>query len=638
MFSSRVPSRGASRAEGSLRLARWAGAARVAGLVLLALHSGGLPARAQSVAITPENAPKLDPRLMEKAAAGTSLSSPVWITFADKGETGPSDMAAAIAQARLELSPRCLARRRRLGIEPLVDERDVPLYAPYVEELRRRHLVPFATSRWFNRVAVEVPDRRLGEVAALPFVARLHPVERARRMRDLPVAEAAAGAAGATPACESCARQTHSFNYGLNASAVSQIGVPAVHDSGYIGTGVLVCIIDDGFNHHNDQEALAPVVIAPGFERDFVDGDSSAQDTVTFHCCNHGSWVMGCIAGNLPGKYVGTAPGAQFALARSEVDTTETTIEMVYWGMAAEWADSLGADLITTSLGYNQFDGGVGNYTYADMNGRTTTVAQAAEIATSKGILVAAAAGNEGNNSWKKIISPADVNGDSLIAVGAVNSSGVRASFSSLGPTSDGRVKPDLMALGVSNNLTDGSRNPPGYTVASGTSFATPLLAGLAACLIQARPNFTPTTIIRALRETASRASNPDTLMGYGIPNGLQALRWTIPGLGVLPEPAVALALQLFGPNPRQSCDDPSVVRFALGAGAPASAHGRVDVLDAQGRRVALLFSGTLARGIWHEASWDGRDGAGRPTSAGLYFIAFDAAGQRSTVRVVSLR
>ena len=615
------------------------GAQRVAIALALgvALQAPYARVLAAGLPIAREAAAKLDLRLLPLAIAGEERPSPVWITFADKGERGPEDIARALGRARAELSPRSLERRRRTGVDPLVDERDISLWAPYLDQLRARGLVPFATSRWMNRVAVQVPGARLAEVAALPFVSRLHPVERATRALD-PPDEGGALRSTPGPACGTCAIATHSINYGLNAPAVNQLNVAAVHDSGYIGTGVLVCIIDDGFNYHDKDEALAPVVIAPGFERDFVDGDTYTQDTLSATNCHHGTWVMGCIAGNKPGTYVGTAPGAQYALARTEVDATESTIEMVYWGMAAEWADSLGADLITTSLGYNTFDGGVGSYTYADMNGHTTNIAQAAEIAASKGILVVAAAGNEGNTPWRKIVSPADVNGDSLIAVGAVNSSGLRASFSSFGPSSDGRIKPDLMALGSSNALVGVGGNPQAYESHSGTSFSTPLLAGLAACMIQARPGFTPTTIIRALRETASRATTPDTLVGYGIPDGLKALRWTIAGLGVPGPPAMPLGIQLLGPNPHQVCDAPSVVRFALGAGAPAAAHARVSVYDAQGRRVTDLFDGSLAQGQWREASWDGRDTSGRLTATGLYFIAFEAGGHRSSVRVVFLR
>jgi serine protease AprX len=593
--------------------------------------------RTAGAALPEEALQKLDPRLTPAAERAGAEILPVWIAFADKGESGPAGLMLALDRARRELSPRSLARRTRLGISPLVDYRDLPLAPAYLDALRERGITPFGTSRWLNQVAVMLPAGRLAEVAQLPFVDRLRPVERATRMRDVPDDASPIGRAAA-PDCGDCARATNSINYGLNTAAVQQLNVPAVHDSGYIGTGVLVCIIDDGFNFHYTHEALAPVVIAPGFERDFVDSDWSAQDTVGFTCCTHGAEVMGCIAGNKPGTYVGTAPGAKYALARTEVDVSETPVEMVYWGMAAEWADSLGADEITTSLGYNQFDGGVGNYTYANMDGRTTIVSQNAEIAASKGILVLAAAGNEGGNSWGKILAPADVNGDSLIAVGAVNSSGVRTGFSSVGPSADGRIKPDLMALGQSNSVIVPNGTPNAYGTGSGTSFATPLLAGLAACLIQARPHFAPQSIIRALRETASRAASPDTFMGYGIPDGLKALRWTIAGLAVEGEPGGALGIRLVGPNPRQSCDAASVVRFALGAGAPASAAAHVDVFDALGRRVRSLYSGAIGRGQWHEVAWDGRDGAGSAVPSGLYFISFDAAGRRSSLRVVSLR
>ena len=495
---------------------------------------------------------------------------------------------------------------------------------------------PYGQSRWFNRVALRVPAGRLVELAALPFVERLRPVDLATRMRPVPDD----GAPARPPSrveCTTCMKRVTSFNYGLMTDAMNQIGVPAVHDSGYVGTGVLVCILDEGFNFHSKHEALRNALLGPGHERDFVGGDTLASDT-TSGGYSHGTNVMGCIAGNKPGTYLGSAFGATYALGRTENAFSETPQEMVNWGMGAEWADSLGADLITSSVGYNKFNNPADDYTYSDMDGHTTVVSRAAEIAAAKGILILNAAGNEGSTSWQKIIAPADVHGDSLIAVGAVNSSGVLASFSSRGPSADGRIKPDLCALGVSAPVPSASGNPQQYITQNGTSFSTPILAGLATCLIQARPHFTPSMIIRALRETASQAGSPDTLKGYGIPNGLAALRWGFPGVSVGTPPISALGLALLGPNPLSSCDGGSAIRFALGAGAPPSAAARLDVFDAQGRRVRGLFSGVIARGEYRTVEWNGRDDDGHSVGAGLYFVAFEAAGHRSAARVVWLR
>ena len=596
-----------------------------AGLILVCVAASAR-ARADSLGSI-----KVDPALRAAAAAG-SEALPVWVSLADKGIQGPEDLALALAAARSRLSPRCIARRLRAHVEPPVDERDLPLYVPYLDALRAHGFVPYATSRWLNQVAVRLVPERLAEIAGLPYVSALRLVERGTRTPEPPPASQERLA---EPRCANCATQSHTFDYGFNATPVQQLHVPELHDQGYTGLGVVIAMLDDGFNYHNRHEALATIDIPPGFERDFVDGDDSVQDTVNFTCCSHGTLVLGCVAGNKSGRYVGTAPGATYALARTEVDATETTVEMTYWAMAAEWADSLGADIISSSLGYSTFDFGLGNLTYADLNGHTSTISRAAEIAASKGILVVVAAGNEGSSPWRKILAPADANGDSVLSIGAVNSSGVRAGFSSLGPTSDGRIKPDLVAMGVNNTVTSGISL---YILESGTSLSAPLVAGLAACLIQARPTLTPTLIIRSIRETASRLGPPDTLTGYGLPNAVYALQWQSPELGVGTPPASPLAIQLAGPNPHSSCDSPVRVNFGLGEDAPPSAQARVSVFDLSGRRVRNLYDGVLMRGNWTAANWDGNDENGHAAGAGIYFIGFEALGRRSTVRLVSLR
>ncbi|OGF18287.1 MAG: hypothetical protein A2W00_15600, partial [Candidatus Eisenbacteria bacterium RBG_16_71_46] len=502
---------GSGRRGGSGPVAR----ARVRGLVLLmVLALAAVPAaRAAAPVLPAEVAAKLDPRLLDALRGLAPGPVTVWVAFADKGGRGPADLARRLAEAEAALAPRTRARRERAGVRPLVDERDLPVHAPYVEALKAQGLAPRHASRWFNQVSLTLDGARLAEVAGLPFVARVVPAERAMPMRDLPAGPEFTRAQKPSGAGMAEWPTATLVDYGQTQGQVSQIGAPALHDSGYVGTGVLVCILDNGFNFHEKQEALRNQIIAPGRTRDFVDGDTTVTDTLTSlpsPAFRHGTWVMGCIGGNLPGTYMGTAFGAEFALARTENDAGEAPVEMDNWAMGAEWADSLGADLITSSLGYSEFDGGVGSYTYADMDGHTTIVTRAAEIAASKGILVVNAVGNEGVKLWHYLIAPADVNGDSLIAVGAVDAGGTIASFSSYGPSADGRIKPDLVARGLSNPLVSTSGNPQGYTTGSGTSFATPLLAGLAACLIQARPTWTPQQVIEALRSTASRSGTPD--------------------------------------------------------------------------------------------------------------------------------
>ncbi len=585
--------------------------------------------------MSPSLAAKLDARLLDDVIAAAPEPIPVWLAFADKGEHGASDLRSRLAAAEAALTPRALARRLRAHVSPLVDYLDLPVEPSYLADLEGRGLAVIAASRWLNRAAVRVPAARLSELAELPFVAGIAPVERMKRSADVPgmVELPSEPPAGAAPAHGRQDGQAPPIDYGRSLAMLAQMNVPAVHDSGYIGTGVLVCILDDGFKGHDTHVALQSVVIAAGMRRDFVDGDTVVTNPSP-ESIGHGTWVMGCIAANLPGVYVGSGFGAQFALARTEADLTETPVEMLYWGMGAEWADSLGADLITSSLGYTTFDNPIDSYSYSDMDGHTTDVTRAAEIAASKGILVLNAVGNEGNLGWHYLIAPSDVRTDSLIAVGAVDSNGVVGSFSSYGPSASGFTKPDLAARGVSVTLVSTS-NPTGYTTLSGTSFATPLLAGLATCLLQARPTWTPVLISRALRETASNADTPDNRIGWGIPDGLAALGWDPSTAGVPPLPS--FGVRMLGPNPLRAGGGPLRIQFGLGQSHLGVTAVRVRVFDAQGRAVRELFAGSLTSDQTVALSWDGRGNDGESVRGGLYVIALESGGHRRGVRVVVL-
>jgi subtilisin family serine protease len=578
---------------------------------------------------------KLDPSLRLSTTGDCEAPRFVWLELADKGEQGPSDLASRLADAQAGMEPRALARRQRAGLSPIVDWLDLPVHQPYLDTLAARGFRPFGASRWFNRVGVVECDPRILQAAELPFVRRVSPPEWGRAQR---VVEHSADIVRAVaPAKSAAVAGLGPGDYGVTLKQLQQIGATAVHDSGYSGAGVLIAVFDEGFNYFRKHEALRDLDVG-GRTRDFVEGDLDVQDTLLSPAIfQHGTWCLSAIGGNRPGAYVGPGYGASFALARTENSASEKPIEMVWWAMAAEWADSLGADIISSSLGYNTFPDSAGtDLLVSQLDGHTATISRAAQIAASRGILVVSSAGNSGSDpTWDfRILFPADVNGDSLLAVGSVDSNGVRASSSSQGPTADGRTKPDLMARGSRAWLASAGGNPQAYITASGTSFSCPLVAGLAACIWQAHPTWPAVWVAQALKRTASRASNPDNFYGWGLPSGPAALRH-VPDTAGVPGPGGPVAMQLLGPNPLVRGGPDVRVRFAAaGAGGPAV----VRVYDALGREVRELWRGVLAPGVVVTATWDGLDAGGRAARPGIFFVRLEARGGTAAVRLASLR
>jgi serine protease AprX len=417
----------------------------------------------------------------------------------------------SISNASAFLSQRSIGRRTRYGI--LLDSTDLPVTPRYIDSVAAIPTVIILNkSKWLNQVSIKITDTTPANIAAvqnrinaLPFVQSFTAIA----MR------AGIDKNALPPADPSSARTTRElgdyYNYGNAASQIKLHNGEFLHNIGLRGNGMVIGILDGGFKNYLTVKAFdsarANGQILGIY--DFVAKDSSVNED---H--QHGMECFSIIAGNVPGQLVGSAPKSSFYLFRTEDVASETPIEEHNWVCGAERVDSAGGDVISSSLGYNTFDAPFTSHTYAEFNGNTTMPAIGADLAAKKGLLVVNAAGNEGANSWGKIITPAD--GDSVLAVGAVNSTGIPASFTSRGPTSDGQVKPDVASMGVGTILQFPDNSISG---GNGTSFACPNMAGLATCLWQGFQEFNNMKIINALRKAGSRATNPNDTIGYGIPD-----------------------------------------------------------------------------------------------------------------------
>jgi len=407
------------------------------------------------------------------------------------------------------LSARAIERRTRLHIA--VDSSDLPVSRHYLDSLRNIGLTVICTSRWFNFAVVTTNDTSLiNKALQLPFVASVrkaeHIVRQLKAYYDKWSGESIS---------EAVSLQNQS-DYGLAYTQIHLHKGDTLHSLGYRGRGIHIAVLDAGFYKADTLPAFTNLYHNHGIlgTRDFV-----APGTGVYEDHPHGMQVLSIMAGNVPGQYIGTAPDASYYLLRTENTASEYIVEEYFWAAGAEFADSAGADIIHASLGYTVFDDPSQNHSYADMNGKTALVSRAATMAVRKGMMVIISAGNEGNKTWKYISAPSDA--DSILAVGAVTATGTLASFSGRGPSSDGRIKPDVVAMGVGTFVqnTGGSFSP-----GSGTSFASPVITGLTACLWQAVPSLTPNELRRAILMSASQYDAPDTLKGYGIPDFSRAL------------------------------------------------------------------------------------------------------------------
>lgn len=406
------------------------------------------------------------------------------------------------------LSRKAISRRQKQHLT--VDSTDLPVCRKYIDEIRHCGLNIVVTGKWENFVTVSCNDTSLiARLSTLPFVRSVKRVWKAPKDDSQ----------GLLIKRDSLINHPTVYAGSPYGSAFQQIAISQgdkLHAAGFRGEGMTIAVIDAGY--HNADRITAMNNIHVLGTRDFVEpGDD------IYAKGSHGMMVLSCMGMNVPEVMVGTAPGASYWLLRSEDERSEQLVEQDYWAAAVEFADSVGVDVLNTSLGYYVFDNPAENYQLRDLDGRHALMSRQASHIADKGMVLVCSAGNAGGESWKKITTPGDA--EHVLTVGAINKSGELAPFSSIGNTADGRIKPDVVAVGLGANVmrTNGNQG-----MANGTSFASPILCGMVACLWQACPQLTAKELIDLVRRSGNRVAYPDNIYGYGVPDMWKAYQWYI--------------------------------------------------------------------------------------------------------------
>jgi serine protease AprX len=576
---------------------------------------------------------KVAPRLASQLA-GQPSTGPIlaWVYFEGKGT---HELEKPSSSARL-VSERSIHRRLKVRLaEEVLDYTDLPIDDGYSKAVAARVLRLRQRSKWLNAVSVEATPAQIESLEALPFVKSIDAVAQFRVERPREGSEEPGSAT--LPPTTSTTASIQDLPYGPSLNQVAMINVSALHNMGNHAEGVLVGVFDNGFRllQHQAFDSLRSRIIAT---YDFVDHkESVVPNNPNPDFGGHGINTLSALAGYYPGQLIGPAFGASFVLARTENDSSGSTLDYYpseedNWIAAIEWADSIGIDVSSTSLGYLGHLPPATSWTWQDMNGVTIPITRAADIAVSKGIIVCNSAGNDALDGTPNTLNaPAD--GLNVIAVGAVDPSGVRTYFSSYGPTADGRIKPDLMAQG-SDVYVASSTNPSGYSFKQGTSFSCPLAAGAAALLVKAYPNATPLQIQHALKSTASRSVHPDNYYGWGI----------IDVLGAYMNMDTTYSPEQSGVSPflSQNYPNPFNLQTRFHVQLPGIAHVQIVIYDVLGRQVSVVVDSDLGPGSYEE-SWDGKTAAGELAATGFYMARMETTTgngqvQRMTRKVLLIR
>lgn len=527
-----------------------------------------------------------------------------YIQFTDKNNSPYS-----INNPEEYLSQRAIERRIRYNID--IDMKDIPVNPQYLQGVASTGADILNPTKWFNGVTIETSDPGvITAIEALPYVlsATKSPVTIVNESKKTFFINESSSD---SPPYAVNLKESSSLDYGPSFNQIHMLRGDEMHAMGYRGEGLVIAVLDAGYDNADNLEVFDSLwnngqILGT---RDFVDGGE-----VTFNKHYHGTCVLSCMGGILPGELIGTAPDADYWLIRSEDGGSEYLIEEYNWVSAAEFADSAGADIINSSLGYSDFDDPSQNHTYEDMDGNTTPITVGADVAASRGMAVVTSAGNSGSSSWYYITAPAD--GDSVYSIGAVNWEGIPSNFSGHGPTYDGRIKPNIAAQGEGTYYAIPSG---GFTYGNGTSFSSPIIAGMVACLWQANPYKSNMDLLSSIQASGTLASAPDNKIGYGIPDFMAAnnILTVIEGN----EEEVLTNISLY-PNPFSSS-------FDLRLDAESGSDTRLSIVDMTGR-IVIENTYHLTKG----ENVISVSGLGN-IPAGIYFMRLDNERSSVTLKVV---